>query len=235
MSKLAGEMFSLGPLGDWQNEVDPSIFFRGESLCHTARLPAEIRYLGYLTNTDKVGGPAVFGKEQYDVGVEFHEDTTVSNVSTSGLMQLGWSNEGGTERQIGCSVIVKPDYKDYFFVREGDGWAKMIFPNDKERIAYGYDPSKMHGIILILFKSCDWGKCAKNFLQGNDLNEGKKWEMKINGIPVEMFHTLGGASMPVNDKKGIRFLPDRKYPYYEIEIKVNHPNSYVKISSIILF
>lgn len=42
---------------------DPSVFFKGESMCHTARIPSQTRYLGYLTNTDKVGGPVPFGKE----------------------------------------------------------------------------------------------------------------------------------------------------------------------------
>jgi hypothetical protein len=44
-------------------DFDPSVFFSGKSMCHTARLPAQTRYLGYLTNTEKVGGPTPFGKE----------------------------------------------------------------------------------------------------------------------------------------------------------------------------
>jgi hypothetical protein len=53
----------------WDEEVekkidfDPSLFFTGKSMCHTARIPSQTRYLGYLTNTDKVGGPAPFGQE----------------------------------------------------------------------------------------------------------------------------------------------------------------------------
>jgi hypothetical protein len=43
--------------------LDPSVFFSGKAMCHTARLPAQTRYLGYLTNTEKVGGPTPFGKE----------------------------------------------------------------------------------------------------------------------------------------------------------------------------
>lgn len=44
-------------------EEDVTFFFTGKSMCHTARTPARTRYLGYLTNTDKVGGPAPVGKE----------------------------------------------------------------------------------------------------------------------------------------------------------------------------
>ena len=44
-------------------DFDPTIFFTDKSMCHTARLPSQTRYLGYLTNTEKVGGPAPMGKE----------------------------------------------------------------------------------------------------------------------------------------------------------------------------
>ena len=46
-----------------EEALDSSVFFTGESMCHTARIPSQTRYLGYLTNTDKVGGPVPFGKE----------------------------------------------------------------------------------------------------------------------------------------------------------------------------
>ena len=49
--------------GNEPEGFDPSLFFTGESICHTARLPSQARYLGYLTDTDKVGGPVPFGKE----------------------------------------------------------------------------------------------------------------------------------------------------------------------------
>ncbi len=55
---------ALYPLDkDDEEALDSSMFFMGESMCHTARIPSQTRYLGYLTNTDKVGGPVPFGKE----------------------------------------------------------------------------------------------------------------------------------------------------------------------------
>ena len=57
----AGNLYSF----DEENKgiLDPSVFFSGKRMCHTARLPAQARYRGYLTNTEKVGGPAPMGKE----------------------------------------------------------------------------------------------------------------------------------------------------------------------------
>ena len=48
---------------EYEGIIEPSVFFSSNSMCHTARLPAQSRYLGYLTNTDKVGGPTSWGKE----------------------------------------------------------------------------------------------------------------------------------------------------------------------------
>ena len=57
------ELYSFDSDSSEKIDLDASIFFKGKSMCHTARLPAQTRYLGYLTNSDKVGGPVPFGKE----------------------------------------------------------------------------------------------------------------------------------------------------------------------------
>jgi len=55
----------LYPVNPNETKIDASLFFKGKNMCHTARLPSQTRYLGYLTNSsnDKVGGPVPFGKE----------------------------------------------------------------------------------------------------------------------------------------------------------------------------
>ena len=40
---------------EYEGLIEPSVFFSSNTMCHTARLPAQTRYLGYLTDTDKVG------------------------------------------------------------------------------------------------------------------------------------------------------------------------------------
>ena len=57
------KLYSLESDSNEKIDFDFSVFFKGKSMCHTARLPSQTRYMGYLTNSDKVGGPAPFGKE----------------------------------------------------------------------------------------------------------------------------------------------------------------------------
>jgi hypothetical protein len=78
-----------------------------QSVCHTSRLPSQTRYLGYLTNTNKTGGPAVFGNEKYDVGVEASEATRPVH---NGKLELVWREDKRLKRnnQGECPFIVAP-------------------------------------------------------------------------------------------------------------------------------
>ena len=60
----AGNLYYLNDEDkEYEGLIEPSAFFSRNSMCHTARLPAQSRYLGYLTETDKVGGPMPWAKE----------------------------------------------------------------------------------------------------------------------------------------------------------------------------
>ena len=56
-------------------EIDLDLLIKGRSICRTGRLPAMSRYLGYTTNTDKIGGATAFQFEQYDTGIEMGKAT----------------------------------------------------------------------------------------------------------------------------------------------------------------
>ena len=66
--KVAKALYAFESDNNDEINLDPSLFFSGKSMCHTARLPSRTRYLGYLTDTDKVGGPVPFGKETVSTG-----------------------------------------------------------------------------------------------------------------------------------------------------------------------
>mmetsp|Transcript_24217 Transcript_24217/g.67078 ORF Transcript_24217/g.67078 Transcript_24217/m.67078 type:complete len:678 (+) Transcript_24217:253-2286(+) len=208
-------------------DLDASIFFTGKSMCHTARTPAQSRYLGYLTNTDKVGGPAPVGKETYDVGILDKEAPL-----DSGEMLLTW--EETDMRQDDCPVAVSIDYKDSF-LSQGSGWNTLTVPNEAERKAYGYNPSDLQGLVVISFRSCDWDKCEKEYLGPKDFyGEEKKWEMKVNGVVVENLVDIGHKVFLLQSKTGIYFPPTSDNDY-KFEIKVNEPSKYVKISTFIVY
>jgi hypothetical protein len=221
-----------------KDNFDASVLFRDRGLCRTARLPAQSRYLGYVTETGMLGGPAPVGEEEYDVGMNFEEAYNTPPSNATGFMQLAFCN---AERDVDCPVTLKPDYKDFFTTRDGLGWSKMILPNAAEKKAYNYDPSKMQGHVLVVFKT--WTCCTnEGCLQAKDLNDGggtgeKSWEMKINGKSVERLANFGNdwdAYLAVGDGDETHFPPN-SLQEYEVEFKVNQASSHLEIFAVMLF
>ena len=65
----------------------------------------------------------------------------------------------------------------------------------------------------------------------------KKWEMKVNGRPVTAMTTLGHDAIVLENSDGLYFPPndgDDEFPY-NFELKVNEPDSFVKISAFVLY
>ena len=58
--------------------------------------------------------------------------------------------------------------------------------------------------------------------------------MKINGETVNKLIPIGADALILKGVDGIHFSPSSKNDY-EIQIKVNEPSKYVKISSIIIY
>ena len=72
------------------------------------------------------------------------------------------------------------DFKDYYYVQYNEGDEKdddnnkggkiITLPNDAERIEYlaeGGGEHEFHGLIVMCFNKCDWGKCPKGALGGS--------------------------------------------------------------------
>lgn len=209
--------------------LDPFLLFNGSSICHTARLPSRTRYLGYLTDTDKQGGPAIFGQEEYEVGTELDEAMKDFNETA---LQLVWEDDKFHQKD--CPTIISPDHKDYFFTQAGRGWSELMFPNDAEKNAYRYDPTNHQGLMILVFRKCDWGQCEEGYLGAEDLTEEKEWEMKINGEPVVKLIDIGHLAFIAKGKNGMKFTPNEAGTY-KIEIQVNEPSHFVKISSFVIY
>jgi len=227
------KLFDLKKLkvSDTEPKIDPSLFFKGSSMCHTARLPSQIRYHGILTDTDKVGQPAPVGEETYHVGV--NKEDAKKTATKNQEMRLAYAIN--KERETKCTgVTVKPDYPDVFFTHSKDDWTKLIFPNDAEKRFYGYDSKQFEGILILHFRKCDWGKCPTGFLQPEDFPK-KAWEMKINNQRVTKVTPVFEVddAVIIEHENGIRFAPDSN-GQYTIEIKVNVDESYVEITDFVV-
>jgi len=197
------------------NGTSPSslydLVYKAPSMCHTAKLPSQIRYLGYLNDdTTKIGRPAPFKMEEYDVGINlanldeitaFRRNTIGNNSIT---MPLVYYTHKKREECGGDVVIVKPDYPDFFYTPydntivddDASSWTTMMFPNKAEQNAYygGNDMTKYKGLLFVHLQICDWNKCDKNDLKIEHYGETNKWVMRINNIRVSSLVT-------VDDKK----------------------------------
>jgi len=229
---------------DTEPKIDASLFFKGRSMCHTARLPSQARYHGILTDPDEVGQPAPVGEETYYVGVEDGDaKETATENSEIRIVYTVYR-----ERETNCQgVLVKPDHPDYFFTSSLDGWTTLTFPNDAEKQFYGYDPSQHEGIIIIHWKVCDvrgHPKCPVGVLKAVDLS--KEWIMKINGQTVSKMIDIGSviglvdrgneAAGPfmVKGENGFRFVPDSN-GQYKIEIKVTKEDHFLQLQDFVLY
>jgi hypothetical protein len=205
------------------------LFFKGSSICRTARTPAQARYLGYVTNSEKTGSFAPVGNETYDTGIVM-EDADLSDAN--GVMRLVFDHDS-KERMWNCPVVVKPDYKDYFYAHGRDGLQKLTFPNEAEKAAYRFGESEYKGLIVMYFFPCT-RKCPPGFLHYTDYEAGS-FEMTVNGKPVKSLYLyyVGGAVILVGDD-GYYWKPSENGDY-EISFNVKDPESFVKLWTIVLY
>jgi len=218
-------------VSDTEPTINASLFFKGPSMCHTARLPSQTRYRGILTDTDEVGQPAPFGEETYFVGTDVKDAQTTATKNAE--MRLAY--QVGQERETKClNVTVKPDYPDFFYTNTLDGWTALTFPNDAEKKIYGYNASQHEGIFIIHWRACNWGKCASGFLKAREDHDLSNWVMKINDQMVVKVVDIGWGGVMVKGEKGFRFAPDSN-GQYKIEMKVMKENSYLQIADFVLY
>ena len=205
-----------------------SAFSKGPGLCHTARLPSETRYKGYLVDdTTKVGGPVPAGQETYATGYPF------SRIPIDGTLKLVFKED---QRDNQCPVTVSPDYKDFFYAHSADEWAKIVIPNNAEKIAYEYKASAFKGLIGISFLTCPWNRCPDGFVgTKRDFDQGK-FEITINGVAVTsllLFQDLGTYFLKGPD--GFQWKYREGSEDYEIAIRILEQGSHVEVSSFIVY
>jgi hypothetical protein len=206
--------------------VDTDLLFRGPNLCRTARTPSRTRYLGYPTESDKVGGPMPSGEEKYDVGLsKVQADSSPANGKFRLVYDPGERDD--------CHVTVAPDYKDFFYANGKDGWVSMTVPNNAEKEAYRYDPSVFKGAIVLFWKGCDWGVCADGNLGPAAFEEGTI-ELEVNGKRVTSLPDIGNGGYILKGEDGFHWKKNAD-GVYDIRARVNDLDSYLRLSAIVLY
>lgn len=227
---------------------DPvSTFIKAPTICHSARLPSQSRFLGHLTSTDKRGDVAMFGNETYDVGIE---DVEALKVKSGGVMRLVWTmyNERVAAKNCAPDAILSPDYYDFWLTSSEDGWNHLQFPNKDERAAYGYgsqDLKKFKGYIVLypMEEGKEYYGGKKPLLPGlTDTHfKEKKWEIMINDQVVTDLvqittKRVGGAHgfLAVGPSGKLTFDANANVSY-TIKIKVNEKGSYVRLRTVVVY
>lgn len=131
------------------------------------------------------------------------------------------------------SLIHRPDYKDFFYAHQRDGIVKLTFPNEKEKSAYNFDPSQMKGLIIIFLSECDWGNCADGDLKAENITSGDV-AMTVNDVAVNSVTDIGSGCTVLKHENGVHWKPSLNGDY-EIGVDVNRANSYLRISSIVVY
>jgi hypothetical protein len=202
---------------------------QGANFCHTAKLPAEIRHLGLLTETT-----TKLGAFTYDTGLGLKEIPTYveeHKFDPIHYMQLVYTED---DRQ-NCPRPTNMDYKDYFYVPANLGWQSLTVPNPSERQAYGPDTA-LHGYVALCFTLCPWGACPPGVLDRTAFAP-QQLRLRVNGVEVtELFSVLecellrhaDGYQFPVGDENVVTLEAQLVLP------KESYSN-YVRFSSVIVW
>jgi hypothetical protein len=121
-------------------DVPTELLFKEPNICHTARLPAEARFKGILTESDKTGFAT------YDMGLPLNEVAASQN--PGGKMRLTYEPHA----RYDCDA--ERDFKDYYYIGQNhEGISTISLPNSREKAEYGTG-QPLRGIISICFASC---------------------------------------------------------------------------------
>jgi hypothetical protein len=210
---------------DVMRMLTPSLFFRGNSVCHTAVLPAQSRYHGRVTDSGRVGSP----DGGYDTG-----ENKVMCKAENGLLPLAFES---SDRHR-C-ISPKIDHKDFFYLRNQDGWLHTTVPTKLE--VQAYQRSKPHGIIIICLQVCPMDRCSDDYVGfGQSSQHGHaKIIMKVDDRDVKNVLSLDHGCYALESDTGIRWgagsQQDGQYKVsFRLQVKLSGLTYSVKISSIVV-
>lgn len=189
------------------------------SVCRTSLIPSQTRFLGISTNSDKVApGPQPGWAETYDIGVPLHIDEGKYVYDEGHEPILGIVQQTSkidlrlrdAEFRKYCSQITMPDYKDWLYGPLKDGKTTMLFPNEKEKSYYGYDPSSFKGYLGLvppLFSE------TKGIGDISIKNFETNVRITVNGKKVGKYHLVNDLLMLEDENGSFKWEPSANNDY----------------------
>lgn len=208
---------------EWSlDDLTAEQFYRDPTFCHTARLPAETRYLGY-----------VFNEKRYDSWFSFRKGIALKALKNNPRpdIVLGYLPRDREEKKL-CNQTLTIDSKDFFIADSRyDGYQKIVIPNDAELDAYDYHQTS--GIIVLCAQACSF-ECAGSPLLSPDHIEKDKANMRVNGEPVDSVQKFDNCFL-LRRQTGELNWPSNSEQKYEIEIEVLANKKHFQFNSFILW
>ncbi|GKZ01025.1 hypothetical protein MPSEU_001053900 [Mayamaea pseudoterrestris] len=204
--------------------IDMNLVVRKRPWCRTARLPAQSRYLGIMTErADKMTSYI-----DYDVGMQVDEARNTSD--SDGIMRLVFEESHGARD---CVVPLNQDFKDYYLISSTDGWQSITFPNDRE-LKYYDNGEPRKGLVMIALASCGW-RCPEGDVREDGFATGAI-EMEINGLKVTNTTTASAATFLKHGADGGNaYFPPSSQGRYEIRARVSGDGAYMRLSTIVVW
>uniref|UniRef100_A0A7S4S3K2 Uncharacterized protein n=1 Tax=Ditylum brightwellii TaxID=49249 RepID=A0A7S4S3K2_9STRA len=236
--------------------VGSDILYQRPSICRTALLPSDARYKGIISNN---------GDGTYDNGMDMN---IIPSPPSNHILPLAFDpmehqgqQQQPTQYSLSCSDFLNIDFKDFFYVRQGDGWVTTNIPsiaelenygkrnsNDsrEERVDESTVSSTKEAIIIVCFRTCFGGGCSPvntdaMFLEGQEVSRflNGKIEFQVNGRKVIDLKEIEGCHFLAGEENGMvwpKLKTNEGYEslQYDLRIQVNEPGGSMRISSIIL-
>jgi hypothetical protein len=206
-------------------DIDLETLFRGPSICHTGRLPAETRFLGILTESNEKGFLDFYKGQPTGWKIPLPE-------VQDGMIPLVYdANAHGHPCPVGAGY----DFPDFFYVHESYGWSKLVVPNAREKAVYGPKNNQaLKGYIEVCWKACPWGKCAEKIVNHDRIRQDKTTgEIKVNDQPV-IDLTNFGSCVFLKGTQGHVWQPNAN-GQYEISVRTTLEKGYQEILAVVLW
>jgi len=207
-------------------DIPLDVIYRKPNICHTARLPSELRYKGILTEVgenDTGVGNMHYLDYSYDRGMTDAREL-IKGVPPKDL-QLVYSP--GLYQPQCTKHLIQVDHPD-FFVVNSYGPTTVVLPNPTEKAYYGLT-EPLQGYIRIVKANCHWG-CPGDSVGGKDMyTEDNVMNITVNGVSV-----VNMTDDFLKHESGHKFEPN-KDGLFEITLQTNTDKKYMRLSSIIIW
>jgi len=216
----------IGPLGENVGADIYKYFLRSNAICHTARLPAESRYDGLVTESGIIS-PYVHGGRRSYIEEGFEEGKLPEPISNDDDKSPLLMYNIRDSRKV-CEYG-KIDSKDAFVVRFADQWTTTLLPNDSEKEAFtcgDTSSEESEGIIMLCTVRFDWGNNPKKFVSIASMvvNATSSDGIIVNDVKATGYVGAGDDDCSVLKNDNGFFFPASPSGQYIIKLRV--PSQY---------